>query len=163
MNTLHVQVKETLREDDNLDILCRYWQQHRNWKCLTLLTNWGTKCQLNMLQGRRLMMLTTLEDYSMLSLPLKSWRGMEVSKKVQRQYSRTSPCGHPTTVDTPPKWTLYSRPVWFSLYNPVYQVSLVWTVDTSPVWTVFFCPKVGFYLGNMDTKFQNFEFGVHIT
>ncbi len=77
-------------------------------------------------------------------------------------YSRTSPCGHPTTVDTPPLWTLFTRPVWFSLYNPVYQVSLVWTVDTSPVWTVIFCPKVGFYLGNVDTKNLNFEFGVHI-
>ncbi len=23
------------------------------------------------------------------------------------KYSRTSPCGHPTTVDTPPLWTLF--------------------------------------------------------
>ncbi len=31
------------------------------------------------------------------------------------------------------------------------------------MWTVVFCPKVGFYLGNVDTKIQNFDFGVHIT
>ncbi len=26
-------------------------------------------------------------------------------------YSRTPPCGHPTSVDTPPLWTLFARPV----------------------------------------------------
>ncbi len=31
------------------------------------------------------------------------------------------------------------------------------------MWTVVFCPKVGFYLGNVDTKIQLFYFGVHIT
>ena len=50
---------------------------------------------------------------------------------VQLKYSRTSPYGHPTTVDTPPLWTLFSRPVWFSLYVVCgpwpHLVSLVWT------------------------------------
>ena len=66
-------------------------------------------------------------------------------------YSRTSPRGHPTTVDTPSLRTLFSRPVCFSLYNPVCQVSLVWTVVgcgvlcgpwphlVSLVWTPRYC------------------------
>ncbi len=92
---------------------------------------------------------------------MASMKGAPIMGRIQ--YSRTSPCGHPTTVDTPPLWTLFSRPVWFSLCNSVYRVSLVWTVDTSPIWTVTFCPKVGLYLSNVDTKIQNFYFGVHIT
>ncbi len=31
------------------------------------------------------------------------------------------------------------------------------------MWTVVFCPKVEYYLGNVDTKIVNLYFGVHIT
>ncbi len=42
----------------------------------------------------------------------------------------TSPCGHPTYVDTPLLWTLFSGPVEFSLYSALSitkLVSLLWT------------------------------------
>ena len=31
------------------------------------------------------------------------------------------------------------------------------------MWTVVFCPKVEYYLGNVDTKIVTLDFGVHIT
>ena len=48
----------------------------------------------------------------------------------------------PRPVDTPPLWTLFSRPVLFSLYNPVQPVHIVsfTTVDTSLLWTLFVRP-----------------------
>ncbi len=48
----------------------------------------------------------------------------------------------PRPVDTPPLWTLFSRPVLFSLYNPVQPVHIVsfTTVDTSLLWTPFVRP-----------------------
>ncbi len=79
--------------------------------------------------------------------------------EVLRKYSRTSPCGHPTTVDTPPLWTLFSRPVWFSLYNPVYVATPSFTnVDTSLLWTLFVRPltvhisEVLLYIGMVHDK-----------
>ena len=66
------------------------------------------------------------------------------------RYSKGSPCGHSPYVDTPPMWTLFPRPVYFSyiiLYNlgvhniRCSQHHVSTSVDSSLMWTLLAQPS----------------------
>ncbi len=52
-------------------------------------------------------------------------------------YSRTSPCGHPTYVSTPPLWTLFPGPIQCDVDTNCFT-----TVDTPLFWTLLSGPQV---------------------
>ena len=56
------------------------------------------------------------------------------------QYSGTSPCGHPTYVDTMLLWALFLKPI-----HGVHSIMSFTTVDTPQLWTLFVRP-LGFHI-----------------